>query len=105
MNQPTTLLSMSDHARARRAYIAAIMRNYCLRCVGVDEDRSTIRFACNSFTEPDKEYEMTHNIYNDSISCNCPDFVMRKEREAPTKDRGPTCKHLFALLQVLKGAE
>lgn len=94
----------NDVAKNRRAYIKAICERFAFSVVGIDEDRSTLRFTCSSFSTSGTEYEQTRHVYNGSVSCSCPDFAIRRERDYPTWESPNVCKHIAMWRMLLESA-
>jgi hypothetical protein len=93
---PTTLSSeASERARENRKRIQAITDKFRFRPVGV-EDGHTLVFACDSLTG-DGEYEIRHNVFEDFVSCTCPDHTYRHQKKAPRWDDPNVCKHVHLL--------
>lgn len=93
--------ALSDNAKASRKRIQAITDKFRFRPVGV-EDGHTLVFACDSLTG-EGEYEIRHNVFEDSVSCTCPDHTFRWQRTAPRWDDPGVCKHVALIRARLQG--
>lgn len=96
-----SLSEVAENARQARKRIQAITDKFRFRPVGV-EDGHTLVFACDSLTG-EGEYEIRHNVFEDSVSCTCPDHTYRWQRSAPRWGDPGVCKHAALLYARLHG--